>query len=261
MRIALGVEYDGREFYGWQRQPDMRTVQDCVESALSHVADEPVTIYCAGRTDTGVHATGQVIHFDTDADRPARAWLFGAISKLPKDVTILWSKEVNEDFHARFSAHTRRYRYLIFNSPQRPGILIGCISWHYRPLDVELMSKAAEHLVGKHDFTSFRAMGCQSNTPERTVHHLTVTRKDNLIIIDIKANAFLHHMVRNIAGVLMTIGSKERPVDWVEEVLAGKDRSEGGITAPPYGLYMVEVKYPDHFEIPEAKIGPLFLDE
>jgi tRNA pseudouridine38-40 synthase len=252
MRIAAGIEYDGSNFCGWQLQKDaVRTVQGEVEAALSKVAAEPIRVHCAGRTDTGVHATEQVIHFDTDAVRDERAWVFGANANLPKDVVLLWARPVSDEFHARFSAVRRAYRYVIFTREVRPTFLAGRVTWHYRDLDIERMQQAGNHLLGEHDFSSYRAVACQAKSPVRTVHSLKVSRSGPYIFIDIEANAFLHHMVRNIAGVLMAIGEGEQPVEWSQEVLEARDRTLGGVTAHPFGLYLTRVGYPDHFGIPQ----------
>lgn len=252
MRIALGVEYDGSAFSGWQFQDHSPSVQEAVEKALSVVADEPVRVVCAGRTDTGVHATEQVIHFDTEVERPMRSWVYGANANLPKEVVILWATPIGDEFHARFSAVRRSYRYVIYNRNVRPTFLAWRTSWNYRPLDEARMQEAAQCLLGEHDFSSYRAMGCQAKSPVRTVHGIDVTRKNELIFIDIEANAFLHHMVRNIAGVLMAIGAGERPVEWAKEVLEHRDRTLGGVTAPPSGLYLTHVTYPPEFELPQV---------
>ncbi|QBR84341.1 tRNA pseudouridine(38-40) synthase TruA [Legionella israelensis] len=261
MRIALGVEYDGSQYHGWQAQAGLHTVQQVIESALSKVADASVSVICAGRTDTGVHATNQVIHFDTEKERTTRSWIHGANSFLPKDVCIKWAKEMPEDFHARYSALSRRYRYIIYNGPIRPAILRSAVTWQYRQLDHRIMNEAAQHLIGELDFTSFRSVECQSKTPMRNVHQIKITRSADLVIIDITANAFLHHMVRNIAGVLIAVGSGKRPAKWVREVLLAKDRKLGAETAPPYGLYLVNVVYPDRFSVVKPPPGPLFLWE
>jgi tRNA pseudouridine38-40 synthase len=251
MRIAVGVEYDGSSFSGWQYQKHgERTVQEEVEKALSKVANHPVRVHCAGRTDTGVHATGQVIHFDTEAERDERAWVFGANANLPKDVALLWAKPVSEEFHARFSATRRAYRYVIFTRHVRPTFLAYRVSWHYKPLDVMRMAEAGRALLGEHDFSSYRAVACQAKSPVRTLHRLEVTSQGPFVFIDVEANGFLHHMVRNIAGVLMAIGDGERPVAWAREVLEARDRSLGGVTAQPYGLYLTEVGYPEEFGLP-----------
>lgn len=253
MRIALGLEYDGSNFYGWQVQPGVRTVQSCMEEALSKVADHPVRIYCAGRTDTGVHARGQVIHIETPVQREERAWVFGANANLPKDVSVLWAMPVEDDFHARFSAIGRRYQYLIFNRPTRPGLIGPRVTWECRSLDEKRMQEGANYLLGEHDFSAYRAQGCQAKNPVRTVRRLQVTRRGPLIAIEIEANAFLYHMVRNIAGVLMTIGRGEASPRWAEQVLQGRNRAQGGITAPPEGLYLMDVRYSAKYLFPEPQ--------
>lgn len=260
MRIALGIEYDGAAYHGWQAQaPGVASVQDRVDRAVSFVADEPVTVVCAGRTDAGVHATGQVVHFETANERPLRAWTHGVMSRLPDDISVRWAVPVAEDFHARFSAFARRYRYVILNEPARPGILGRHVTWYQRPLDAARMQAGAAHLIGEHDFSSFRAAGCQSRSPMRFLSDLEVRRHGSLVVIEVRANAFLHHMVRNIAGVLMDVGSGRREPDWVASVLAARDRNRATVTAPPYGLYLVQVDYPPHFGIPRVAPGPFFL--
>lgn len=259
MRIVLGVEYDGSYFHGWQKQPGLRTVQGELESAISKVANEPIHLHCAGRTDTGVHAVGQVIHFDASAERPERAWIFGVNSNLPKDVCVRWVQLVDDQFHARFSAVSRRYVYLIYNHRIRKSLFSHYYTWQYRELDVDVMKKASEFLIGQHDFSSFRALECQASSPIREITHFTVERKKSFIIIDVTANAFLHHMVRNIVGVLVSVGSNSRDVAWVEEVLAAKDRAKAAETAPAYGLYLMEVKYPDSYQLPKSEEDLLLL--
>ena len=253
MRLALGIEYDGSAFSGWQIQQGAVSVQEEVEKALSKVADRPVQVVCAGRTDAGVHACGQVVHFETDVDRDMRSWVLGANANLPKAVSVLWAQPVADDFHARFSAVRRRYRYVIFNRHVRPTFLAWRTAWEYRPLDVERMKEAARFLVGEHDFTSYRALACQAKSPVRTIHELEVSREGQLVFIDVEANAFLHHMVRNIAGVLMAIGAGKHEPQWAGEVLGVRDRARGGVTAPPHGLYLVHVTYPERFEISGAE--------
>jgi len=252
-RIALGVEYDGRPFCGWQVQKgNLPTVQGSLEVGLSRVADEPIKVVCAGRTDTGVHACAQVVHFDTHAQRDERAWVCGVNSNIDKSISVVWASPVSEDFHARFSATRRRYRYVIANRRVRPSFAAGRVSWEPRLLDEGRMQQAASHLLGEHDFNSYRAVACQAHSPVRTLHRLDVRRKQDLVIIDIEANAFLHHMVRNIAGVLMAIGAGERAEDWSREVLEARDRRLGGVTAPPHGLYFMSVGYPSEFGIPQV---------
>ena len=259
-RIALGIEYKGARYRGWQRQEaGVPSVQEVLEKALSQVAAEPVSVICAGRTDAGVHASGQVVHFDTRVERPLKAWIMGGNANLPADVSVTWAKVMPADFHARFKAFARRYRYVIYNDPIRPAHLAEEVTWNHRPLDVVRMREAAAHLVGTHDFTSFRAVQCQAKSPVKTVHHLEVIEHGRFIVIDVRANAFLHHMVRNFAGVLMTIGAGEREPGWVGEVLAARDRRRGGVTAHPYGLYLVQVEYPQEFELPQRYLGPHFL--
>ena len=250
MKIALGVEYDGAAYNGWQSQKHGHGVQEEVEKALSVVADQDVKIICAGRTDTGVHALGQVIHYETTAVRSERSWILGANANLPKDISVHWAKQVDDDFHARFSALSRRYQYIILNQFSRPAVLSKRVTWQGKSLDVKRMSLAAADLVGEHDFSSYRATACQAKSAVRTIQHLHVTRTGNFICIDIQANAFLHHMVRNIAGVLMTIGMGEQPVEWAKQVLAFRDRKLGGVTAMPDGLYFMQVEYPAEFSIP-----------
>ncbi|WP_412034238.1 tRNA pseudouridine(38-40) synthase TruA [Pseudomonas donghuensis] len=259
-RIALGVEYKGSRYRGWQRQASgVASVQQTLEEALSRVADSPVTLHCAGRTDAGVHACGQVVHFDTQAVRSMKGWTMGANINLPHDISVSWAKEMPAHFHARFKAIARRYRYVIYNDQIRPAHLGEEVTWNHRPLDVERMALAAEYLVGTHDFSAFRAGQCQAKSPIKNLHHLRVTRHGQMIVLDIRASAFLHHMVRNIAGVLMTIGAGERPLEWAREVLESRERRAGGVTAHPYGLYLVQVEYHDEFELPERYIGPHFL--
>ena len=251
MRIACGIEYDGSRFCGWQRQGQgVRTVQQVVEEAVGQVANHKVRSHCAGRTDTGVHAVSQVIHFDTSVERHEHSWVSGTNANLTKEVAMLWARPVSDDFHARFSARRRRYRYVIYNRSVHPTFLFWRVSWVYRPLDETRMAEAARCLVGEHDFSSYRAQGCQARSPVRTIYEINLRRADALIFIDIEANAFLHHMVRNIAGVLIAIGSGERPTDWSAEVLSLRERASGGVTASPHGLYLVHIDYPDEFALP-----------
>jgi tRNA pseudouridine38-40 synthase len=258
MRIAAIIEYDGSRFSGWQRQDGQRTIQGCVESALSIVADAPVAIVVAGRTDAGVHALGQVIHFDTDALRAAHSWVRGANSDLPEEIALLWAAEVDPAFHARFAATGRHYRYVILNRPVRPTYLSGRVTHEYRPLDVERMRRASRHLIGTHDFTSFRSIECEAKSPVRELRALDVKRDGEFVEIHAYANAFLHHMVRNLAGVLIAIGAGEQKPDWAGGVLAARDRAQGGVTAAANGLYLAEVEYPPSFNIPRLS-GTRFL--
>lgn len=258
MRVALGIEYDGTGFCGWQSQTGTRTVQQEVERALSTVADHPVSVVCAGRTDSGVHAVGQVVHFDSDAERSVRSWVLGANANLPRDVSVIWARPVAGEFHARFSAQARSYRYVILNRMTRPAVWRDRVCWHHQQLDERRMQRAADFLVGEHDFSSFRALACQARHPVRTVHRLCVQRCGAYLYIDITANAFLHHMVRNIAGVLITVGEGERKPDWARELLVARDRTVGGVTAPAGGLYLAQVVYPPQFELPEPEALPCF---
>ena len=253
MRVALGVQYDGSGFRGWQaQQPGTRTVQTVLEQALAKVANHPVRLVCAGRTDAGVHGVGQVAHFDTTAVRSERAWVLGGNAHLPLDISLDWARQTPDDFHARFSALARRYRYVILNRPQRSALWRERATWHYRPLDAERMQRAGQALVGEHDFSSFRAAECQARHPIRDLHEITIRRQGDGVVLDVEANAFLHHMVRNIAGVLMSIGAGDRPVEWAREVLEQRDRTQAGVTAPAAGLYLLAVHYPERFGLPTA---------
>ena len=260
-RVALAVSYDGSAYHGWQsqRKPQVATIQEALEAALSRVADAPVLLQCAGRTDSGVHASHQIVHFDSPADRDEKAWVSGGNTHLPRAIAIQWAKPVSTDFNARFSATARRYRYIILNTAARPALLSSGVTWQSRSLDEQAMHQAAQSLVGELDFTSYRAVACQSRTAMRNVHSVDVSRRGDMVIIDIQANAFLQHMVRNIAGVLMAIGTGRESVAWSGEVLRAKNRAAAAATAPPFGLYLVGVTYPDHFQLPQADPGPYFL--
>jgi len=249
-RIALGIEYDGSHFSGWQSQDHAIGVQSVVEKGLSVVADHAVAVVAAGRTDAGVHAAMQVVHFDTTAVRTERSWMLGAVSNMPKSVSVLWSRDVPEGFHARYSALARRYRYVILNRAPRPALNAERVAWVREPLDEKRMNEAAQHLVGEHDFSSFRAAQCQSRTPMRHLHEISVTRHGELVVLTVCANAFLHHMVRNIAGVLIAVGTGERPLDWSAQVLGYKDRRLGGVTAVPGGLYLAGIRYAPALKLP-----------
>ncbi|MGL5185762.1 MAG: tRNA pseudouridine(38-40) synthase TruA [Plesiomonas shigelloides] len=259
MRIALGIEYDGSRYFGWQRQQEVDSVQGRLEKALTKVANHPVDVFCAGRTDAGVHGTGQVVHFDTDAVRKDVAWTMGVNANLPDDIAVRWVQPVSDEFHARFSATARRYRYIIYNHRYRPAILRRGLTHYHLPLDEQKMQRAGPYLLGENDFTSFRAVQCQSRTPWRNVHHLKVTRQGNYVIVDIKANAFVHHMVRNIVGSLLEVGAGNQPEEWIAWLLAVKDRNLAAATAKAEGLYLVEVDYPEHFNLPKPAPGPLFV--
>lgn len=252
MRYAVGIEYVGARYAGWQRQDALPSVQSTVESALSRVADEAIALVCAGRTDAGVHAVGQVAHFDTSKQREIDSWVLGANSELPEDVALTFVQPVREDFHARFSALTRRYRYLLLNSARRSPLREGRVWWRYSPIDADAMHEALQALCGLHDFSSFRASQCQSRGPVRRLDQISVTRQGDLVLIDVVANAFLHHMVRNIVGSAVKVGEGKQPIAWISEVLRGKDRRLAGPTAPPDGLYFVGVTYPEQFGVPCA---------
>jgi tRNA pseudouridine38-40 synthase len=250
MRIAAGVEYDGYAFSGWQSQPARRTVEACMLEAISAVADHPVELICAGRTDAGVHARGQVIHFDTLAVRSPRSWLFGINANLPRDISLGWVRAMPAHFHARYSALTRSYRYLIINRVARSALTVGRALWVRTPLNVEAMNDAARLLLGAHDFTSFRSANCQSRSTTRRIDALTVRREGTRVSIEVTANAFLHHMVRNIAGSLLAVGSGEAPASWIEQLLQARDRRLAAATAAADGLYLARVAYPAAFGIP-----------
>lgn len=254
-RIVLGIEYDGSAYAGWQWQVGIATLQNELQTALSKIANQPVTVFCAGRTDTGVHALEQVVHFDCDVKRDLQAWLTGGNSQLPDDIRITWVQYAVDDFHARYSAIARFYRYVILNRTMKSALLRTQATWCYQPLDADLMHIAAQNLIGEHDFSSYRAQGCQSKSPNRFMHFIDVYRQDDRVIIDICANAFLHHMVRNIAGVLMDIGMGKQPVSWTAELLGIKDRAQAAVTAAPHGLHLGGVFYPERYGIAKH---PLF---
>ena len=260
-RIACRIEYNGARYNGWQSQPHLNvlTVQQELESALSSVADHPLRVHCAGRTDTGVHGHCQIVHFDAPAARAPKAWVLGANASMAKDVRVHWATVVPESFHARFCAVARRYRYVIANTLVRPAVLIGQVSWYRYPLDAAIMDKAAQSLLGEQDFSAFRAAACQSNSPMRNVHSVAVRRIGDLVVVDIQANAFLHHMVRNIVGSLLAVGSGRKPEAWIGQLLAARDRTQAADTAAPHGLYLADVLYPDEFSLPETPYGPLII--
>jgi tRNA pseudouridine38-40 synthase len=250
MRIALGLEYDGSAFSGWQSQPCGNTVQDALEVALASIAGHPVRTVCAGRTDAGVHALAQVVHFDTDADRPETAWVRGVNAHLPQTVVVRWAQAVGGDFHARFSARSRSYRYVLLNRSVRPAILSGRAGWFHSPLDAEAMTAAAAFLLGEHDFSAFRAAECQAKSPVKTLHHAFIRREHDLIVFDFRANAFLHHMVRNIVGALVHVGKGRHRPEWVAGLLEGRDRTRAAPTFDAAGLYFAGVEYAPEWSLP-----------
>ncbi len=260
-RIALGIEYAGHFFHGFQAQPhDPQTIQQGIEQALSDIANEPIKLVCAGRTDAGVHATNQVVHFDTLAERADRAWLRGANTKLPEGISIRWVKAVKPQFHARFSACSRTYRYVIYNAPTPSALLDHFVTWDRRSLNVESMAQASKLLLGRHDFSAFRAVQCQAKNPVRDMKRIDISTQGELIVIEVEATAFLYHMVRNIVGVLSAIGAGEKPVAWAKTVLESCDRSQGGVTAPADGLYLVSIDYASEHQLPTRAKGPYFLE-
>lgn len=257
MRIAAGIEYDGTAYNGWQTVENGTGVQAVVERALGAVANHDIDVTCAGRTDAGVHATAQVIHFDTGSERSLRSWLLGTNSNLPDDVCLHWVQPVREDFHARHSASARTYRYLILNRLVRSALHRHRGWWVHEPLAAEAMHAAGQRLLGEHDFSAFRAAGCQAHTPMRNLSSLEVARRGDWLRLTVTANAFLQHMVRNITGALVTVGRGDQPVSWIETVLAGRDRTQGGVAAPPHGLTLIGVRYPEEFKIPTSAVPEL----
>ncbi len=261
-RMALVLGYEGAAYRGWQAQKTgVSSVQATLETALAKVANAPVEVVCAGRTDAGVNATAQVVHFDCQVTRSPYSWVMGGNHHLPRDITLLWAGLVPGDFHARYSATGRTYRYLIYNHPVRPAWAHHSFTWIHQPLSAELMDKSAQVLLGERDFSAFRGADCQSNTPFRYLSRIEVSRRGVLITVEVEANAFLHHMVRNIVGTLLQVGAGKNPPDWVSEVLASKDRTQAGITAPAQGLYLVRVDYPKDFGLPVFPKGPFFMDD
>lgn len=261
-RVALGLEYNGANFHGFQSQSSgVPTVQQALEKALSQIAAEPISVVCAGRTDAGVHATNQVVHFDTLAQRPERAWIQGVNTALPDTVSVRWAKTVSPDFHARFSATARAYRYLLINTASRPALQHDQLTWDKRTLNFDAMQLAASRLIGRHDFSSFRASQCQAKSPVREISHFALIKRGDLVIFEVKANAFLHHMVRNMVGALTAVGAGEKNPDWIDELLLVRDRRQAGVTARPDGLYLVSVDYPDAFALPRRHPGPGYIQE
>ena len=259
-RIALTLEYNGTEYHGFQSQSNTSTtIQQALETAISKIANESITLVCAGRTDAGVHATNQVVHFDTLAQRPNKAWVEGVNTHLPDDIRVTSGAQVDFSFHARFSATARTYRYVLYTSAIKSAIYRNTVTCTRFELDTKKMSEALQVLIGEHDFSAFRAAQCQARNPIRHLKYAKVSRVHQLIVIEICANAFLHHMVRNIVGSLIDIGRSARSVAWLKELLDGKDRSKAAATAAPFGLYLVGVGYPAEFQIESAVSGPLFL--
>ncbi|MDX1589555.1 MAG: tRNA pseudouridine(38-40) synthase TruA [Oleiphilaceae bacterium] len=260
--VAAVIEYDGSEFHGWQYQSSgLPTIAGALAPAIGRVANEPVELVCAGRTDAGVHGAYQVVNFTTTSERSLRSWVLGVNSALPEAIRVHWMGNVADSFSARFTARSRRYRYLIASTPVRPALFRHNLSWTHRSLDAERMHEAGQLLLGEHDFSAFRAAGCQANTPNRHVSALSVRRSGAFVVIEIAANAFLHHMVRNIAGSLMTVGAGDRPVQWMGEILESRDRRLSGVTAPAQGLYLVDVEYPTQAGIPRPLPGPSLIHE
>jgi tRNA pseudouridine38-40 synthase len=255
MRTALGLEYDGSGFLGWQTQPGGGTVQDVLEAALGAIAGTPVATVCAGRTDRGVHATAQVVHFDAPVERPASAWVNGVNALLPDSVAVLWAKPLSQEFHARYSARSRTYRYVLVNHPVRPALAARHAGWFHAPLDVASMRAAALWLVGEHDFSAFRSSDCQAKSPVRTLHSLTVERRGATIAIKLRANGFLHHMVRNIVGALVYVGNGKRAPEWLREVRESRDRARCAPTFAPEGLYLTGIEYAAEWQLPVEEDG------
>ena len=253
-RIALGIEYDGSRFLGWQTQPGGGTVQDALEAALSGIADAPVSVTCAGRTDRGVHARAQVVHFDTDAERPDSAWVRGVNAMLPDSMAVLWSQRVALDFHARYAARSRSYRYVLVNRPVRPALAARYAGWFHAPLDIDAMRTAAAHLLGEHDFSAFRAAECQAKSPVRTLHSIGIEREGERIDFSLRANAWLQHMVRNIVGTLVYVGKGKHPPQWTKQLLASRTRALAAPTFGSEGLYLETVEYEPHWNIPTIEI-------
>ena len=260
-RVAARIEYHGGHYHGWQAQPHLSvaTVQEALETSLQEIAGEAVRTTCAGRTDTGVHGFAQVVHFDDPVGRSVKAWVMGTNRHLPADIRVHWAREVDAAFHARFSATSRRYRYIICNTPTPPALLQDLVTWYRHALDIGLMNEAAETLLGEQDFSAFRAASCQASSPNRRVTACVVSRQSDYVVVDITANAFLHHMVRNIVGSLLAVGSRSSSVEWFEMVLQGRDRTQAADTAPAEGLYLIDVTYPEAFDLPKTPDGPTLL--
>lgn len=250
MRIALGIEYDGSPFLGWQSQPQGRTIQDELQRALGAIAAEPVAVVAAGRTDTGVHAIEQVVHFDTVVERPLTAWVRGCNALLPAGISVLWSHAVSDEFHARFSAHARSYRYELYCRPVRSALRHGKAGWFHQMLDVQKMQQGANFLLGEHDFSAFRAAECQAKSPVKTMSRIALHEDGELIVVELTANAFLHHMVRNIVGCLVYVGKGKHSPEWMREILLSKNRALAAPTFSPAGLYLEKIHYDPKWQLP-----------
>jgi tRNA pseudouridine38-40 synthase len=253
LRHALALEYDGRDYCGFQSQPSGCAVQDALERALGAIAAGPVRVTAAGRTDAGVHATSQVVHFDAPVARPQSAWVRGVNSHLPRSAAVLWCVPVMDDFHARFAAMARHYAYVLLNRAERPGLCTGRVGWHHAPLDAQAMHEAAQHLAGTHDFSSFRAAGCQAKSPVKTISRIRVARTGAIIRFDVSADAFLHHMIRNIVGALVDVGAGKRAPAWMAELLRAADRTRGAPTFAADGLYFAGADYDRRFALPATR--------
>lgn len=256
MRIALGVEYDGSRYHGWQSQPDAVNVQDALQDALSAIACERISIIAAGRTDTGVHALEQVVHFDTTTVRQLTAWVRGCNALLPAGIAVLWAHAVSDEFHARFSAWSRSYQYVLFNRPTRLAVHAGKAGWFHAPLDVAAMQVAAQHLLGEHDFSAFRASQCQAKSPIKTLLKLEIRQQGETIIFDLTGNAFLHHMVRNIVGCLVYVGKGKHPPVWMKQILESRQRKLAAPTFMPDGLYLRHIGYDAKWGLPQGTMPP-----
>ncbi len=253
MRVALGIEYDGRPYCGWQSQADENTVQDTLQRALSQIAGEPVSVIAAGRTDTGVHALEQVVHFDTRVERPLSAWVRGTNAVLPESIAVRWAHPVPDEFHARFSAHGRSYRYLLVNRPVRSALHAGKAGWFHAPLDLAAMQAAAEYLLGEHDFSAFRSSECQAKSPVKHLRQLDIRREGEMLVFDLGAGAFLHHMVRNIVGCLVYVGKGKHPPQWLKEILESRNRIMAAPTFAPDGLYLRRIQYEAKWGLPQME--------
>lgn len=266
MRLALGIQYDGSSWQGWQTQLSRKTIQDQLEAALCAFTQSSITTTCAGRTDAGVHAVEQVVHFDTALERPMSSWTRGLNTHLPPSICVRWAralpdeKEVEHEFHARFSARSRTYHYLLYNHPVRSPLWVGKAGWVFRPLDIDKMHTAAQRLVGVHDFSAFRSVDCQAKSPVKTMHGITLSRRDDVINIKFHANAFLHHMVRNLVGSLVYVGIGRQSVEWMTELIAQKNRHLAAPTFSPEGLYLTKIDYDSKWRLPQesAPVYPYF---